>query len=1161
MAEVLPAQLGPWVLGHSLGQGASGHVLAAHHERTGVRAALKLVPARAGASDAVRREVEALRALEHPQVVRVLELGASQGFVWIAMDLVDGRSLDAWMQGEVIEPTTAGTTLGGDAQATWFGDADLATSEVERTRRLSPRERLEVLSMVRALCGPLGAIHGAGLVHADLKPANVLVGADGVPILVDFGITRHVATWGGREALDAANVAGTPAYMAPEQVSGGLIDARADLYALGCILYELLTGRPPFVGDRARVLQAQLSRGPLPPSARVEGIPPDLDELCMALLAKGPAQRPGYADDVATALARLGAQRPPEGPPGRPYLYRPGLAGRTAELGALLTAFRAAEEGRPAVALVWGPSGVGKTRLALELGRHGHQAWARVLTGVCGALGADAPLGAFRPALWRVADSARADPALRLELCARGLPVVAAYAPELRDLLPGAPPSFSDPSAARLRVFSALAGVFEVWLQRRPCILLLDDLQNADALTLGFLDWLSRPAGPTRLPLLVVGTARSDEPPPELEALAARPSVRSQTLGALSDDEVSAVVADMLALSAEARAAGSPMADFVHMVARRAAGSAFFAGQYLQLAVQSGDLRRRARGRWELRGAGTLAGVELPPDLASLLDLRLDRVDDEVRPVLHAAAVLGRRAVPELLVAMVGSDPTEASQALVEAGFLTEGTGGLAFAHDKLRERVLERMAPRERRALHRAAAYALGDAEERAAAVAAHARAAGDRPLTARAATAAARRASEVSSPAAQRLYAWALEATDDDDTRLELRLEAAERVLLHRGHADRTRTVLEEVAAEAASRGRGDLEVRARVDIVDLCVTGSHAEDAHAAAVLATARAARVGPTEHGLALRWLGLALADLGRLDDAVEAHTRGIGLLREAGDRNGEALTMQTLALAELARGRLSDARSLLVTARAVFEELALPGRVGSALVNLATVEWRLGRTDAARDALERAAALLREHGSPQQEGIALSNLAVLEQEAGDNARALELAQSALALDRLGDNRRSEAWDLAWVGQLQAALGDLDGATSSLAAALDVSRTLGDWTVTAHVLWTAARAKRRMRRLLDEASLAAMVSAAEASGRVLDRVRAHSEAGFQALARGEPPALVSAELLADGDQTSALEAGRLVAAWQARRAGAELWQGELPAHVPARLRAAVRARDG
>src|SRR5205085_1053735 len=145
-----------------------------------------------------------------------------------------------------------------------------------------------ILTLVQELCAPLAYLHGEGLVHRDLKPDNVLVRPNGQPVLMDFGLVTQFTGEVQRERLQVeGEISGTLAYMAPEQIRGEPVDARADLYSLGCILYELLVGHPPFLARSEReLLREHLESVPLAPSRHGGDLPSGLDALVLRLLAK-----------------------------------------------------------------------------------------------------------------------------------------------------------------------------------------------------------------------------------------------------------------------------------------------------------------------------------------------------------------------------------------------------------------------------------------------------------------------------------------------------------------------------------------------------------------------------------------------------------------------------------------------------------------------------------------------------------------------------------------------------------------------------------------------------------------------------------------------------------------------------------------------------------
>jgi hypothetical protein len=361
--------------------------------------------------------------------------------------------------------------------------------------------------------------NGHGLVHRDLKPENIFLCSDGTPILVDFGIAGGFSGAAGREALEAGGQAAeSRAYMAPEQIRGGFVDARADLYALGCIAYELLTGQPPFPGQGLDVLYQHLHERPAPPSRHADGVPTELDALVLRLLEKRPADRLGYAEDVDAALAALGVEGAPPEAPARPYLYRPELAGRAGVMEALGAALDGAARGRGGVIHLWGESGAGKTRVALELSAEAARRGFTVVTGAAVEVGA-VPLHPLRPLLLAVADACREGGAAATDrlLGPRG-PVHAGLEPGLREL-PGQAsrpePSPLPPPAARARLLAALRDTLRAFASERPVLLLLDDLHWADELSLELLRDLPEALGRARGPApRIWGRSRARRRPP-----------------------------------------------------------------------------------------------------------------------------------------------------------------------------------------------------------------------------------------------------------------------------------------------------------------------------------------------------------------------------------------------------------------------------------------------------------------------------------------------------------------------------------------------------------------------------------------------------------------------------------------------------------------------
>ncbi len=250
-----------------VGRGGMGTVYRARDTLVGDVVALKVLEVGEGPGpellERFRREVRLARRISHPHVARTHDLGEHAGRLFLTMEFVEGADLQSLLRREGPQPAT-------------------------RAARIA-----------LAVCDGLSAAHAAGVVHRDLKPANVLVEASGRVALTDFGIARAVA---GEAASRTQGLVGTPMYMAPEQLSGGEVGARADLYAVGLLLYELLTAEPPFSGESSMAVAfARLRQPPPDPRGRV-AVPEALAELVLRCLAREPEERPSGALEVASAL-------------------------------------------------------------------------------------------------------------------------------------------------------------------------------------------------------------------------------------------------------------------------------------------------------------------------------------------------------------------------------------------------------------------------------------------------------------------------------------------------------------------------------------------------------------------------------------------------------------------------------------------------------------------------------------------------------------------------------------------------------------------------------------------------------------------------------------------------------------------------------------------
>ena len=253
-----------------LGSGGMADVYLAEDQELGRRVALKLLDDRHASDEQFverfRREAQSAAGLNHPSIVSIFDRGYAEGTYYIAMEYLDGRTLK------------------------------------ELLVKNGPTPVPIAIDYARQILGALAFAHRNGIVHRDIKPHNIVVGGDGRLKVTDFGIARS----GASQMTEAGSIVGTAQYLSPEQARGAPVDPRSDIYSLGVVLYEMLTGQVPFSGDTpVEIAMKHLSQVPEPPSKLRDGIPHDLDAVVMRALAKDPEQRYATAEEMDADLARV----------------------------------------------------------------------------------------------------------------------------------------------------------------------------------------------------------------------------------------------------------------------------------------------------------------------------------------------------------------------------------------------------------------------------------------------------------------------------------------------------------------------------------------------------------------------------------------------------------------------------------------------------------------------------------------------------------------------------------------------------------------------------------------------------------------------------------------------------------------------------------------
>ena len=660
-----------------IGEGSRKRVYRAHDSRLDRTVALAIIKTdgldSAGLAR-IRREAQAMGRLgDHPNIVTVYDVGDEDGTPFIVSQHLQG-------------------------------------GDVEQLLRASPEQRLPLSRAVQIatdVAAALAHAHAHDTVHRDVKPGNIWLAGDGSARLGDFGL----AAVAERSRLTTEGmIVGTVEYLPPEQAIGRPPEPRSDLYSLGAVLYEFLTGRPPFVGDDAvAVISQHLHIAPVAPSWHNPEVPAVLESLVLALLAKAPEDRPDDATVVVNALAAIavelgagrngGASQAGTGANPLDRLAAGVFVGRDGEVAQLRGALDDALSGRGRLVLLVGEPGIGKTRCADELATYARLRGAQVLTGRCYE-------GDGAPAYWPWVQVVRAyahdrDPAdLRSEL-GSGASVIAQVVPEVASIVEGLqPPPPLDAEQARFRLFDSIAAFLKNAAQRQPLLLVLDDLHWADEPSLLLLRYLAAEMAVARI--VVVATYRDVELgrhhplAATLAELARQPVTSRVALRGLGRDDVERYL--------EITAGHAPPIGLTDAVYAETEGNPFFIAEVVRLLASEGRLDERST-RWSLT---------IPQGVREVIGRRLEHLSDECNEVLTAAAVCGRVFAVEPLVAASERPEADVLRALDEAvaARLVDEVAGVGvrftFAHALIRETLYDELSLNRRIRLHRRIALAL---------------------------------------------------------------------------------------------------------------------------------------------------------------------------------------------------------------------------------------------------------------------------------------------------------------------------------------------------------------------------------------------------------------------------------------------------------------------
>jgi tRNA A-37 threonylcarbamoyl transferase component Bud32 len=585
------------------------------------------------AIEAFELEYQVLASLDHPRIIRVFDYGVDAEGPYYTMELLEGRDM----------------------------------------RRAAPVHYKQACLYLRDVATSLVLLHGRRLIHRDLSPSNVRITPDGHCKLLDFGA---LASFGR-----SSRVVGTPPMVAPEALSGTMLDQRTDLFALGALAYWMLTGRHAYPARSLAELNTRWGELPPAPSSLVAGIPEELDALVSALLKIEPLARPGSAAEVISRVNVIG-QLPLEDATqtarlAQIFFASPRFTGRTPQMRELNRCIDAAVGGEGAALRIEAVPGMGRSRLLDEIGVRARLSGATVIA-------ADASVsrqlqGTAQSLVARVFEllpelARELAPYFRTALAATGRRVEPAFA--------------TKSSGESLAPPRTLAEFFADISARRPLVIAVDNLEDADDASHGLLASLASLAA--RYPLLLVVTeAQSEEVhKPGIGSQALRRHSRQIDLPELSRLE-------LLELSRSIFMDAPNLERFADWLHERSAGSPLYAIEICRRLHAKGVIRYTS-GLWSL--PADRPDAELPAALGDALTIRIDSLDDESRGLAECLSL--QREQPTLKLCTLLCDEAEEPAArardlldeLTRAGVLAADRGSYRFSSSALRAALLQAM-------------------------------------------------------------------------------------------------------------------------------------------------------------------------------------------------------------------------------------------------------------------------------------------------------------------------------------------------------------------------------------------------------------------------------------------------------------------------------------
>jgi tetratricopeptide (TPR) repeat protein/tRNA A-37 threonylcarbamoyl transferase component Bud32/ABC-type transporter Mla MlaB component len=681
LASVERFQNGRYLVLKKLGEGGKGVVYKTRDTVLNRVVAIKMLKSAVSSEEAYSRfmrEAQAVAKLNHPNIVSIHDIGKENEKQFFVLEFVGGTSLRELM-------------------------------------KTYPEGKCDVQTVLRVgidICSALQYAHSQGVLHRDVKPENILITEEGTAKLMDFGLAKMVDQ---PSITQEGIIVGTVAYVAPENALGKSADARSDLYSFGAVLYEMVTGKPPFPGeDPVKVIFGHIHDYPVSPTKLNPKVPQALVDCIMRLLEKEPEKRYQNAAALKEVLTDISEySKATLAPSRRQDRVLPGhhpsalgevqLIDRVEEMNILKMAVDKAVRGEGGIVFLFGEAGIGKTRLSKELGTYARLRGMQVLYGRCPALFRMDSVPPY--VLWNevIKDYIQTCGSEQLSKVVGYYPEeVSKLVPEVKQKLGTIPESLPvSPEHERERLFEAVTQLMTNISKEAPLLIVLDDLQRIDQSSLLLLHHMAR--GTQKESLLILGIYRDVEIDerhplsPVLTELNKERLFQPVHLKRMSFNDTSEMIRQILEQD-------DVPTELCELVYEKTKGNPFFAEEAIK-SLKEEEVIHREGNKWKIK---EVSRIELPKTVKSVMKTRISRLDDECQNLLTLSSFVGNDFTFEAMRAVTGYEDDKLLQLMErihETGLfrhrVVHGEDVCSFADVIVRDAVYEEVNPFRRKKLH----------------------------------------------------------------------------------------------------------------------------------------------------------------------------------------------------------------------------------------------------------------------------------------------------------------------------------------------------------------------------------------------------------------------------------------------------------------------------